>query len=139
MALNDANDFLTSSGGPLIKLNELAVGEIIKAKIIDGDKIQKTDVKTREPLTFADGQPKMQLVLTVQREGVDEEERIFMHYTAEKSLGAVLRDKQLKLEAGGTIVIKRLDDEPNKNKALDPKQHYQCDYAAPTVVAGGLI
>lgn len=133
MSLDQINNQLLSSGGPTIKLNALAVGEIVKATIVDAEYRPKTDVVTGEPLTFPDGRPKTQLVLNVQRDGVDEEERIFLHWTAEKSLADVLRRKGLKLERGGTVAIQRLDDKPAERKGMSPTQQYACDYAAPPI------
>jgi len=129
--LDDINDRLLSSGGPTIKLSDLAVGEVVKGRILGATYQQKTDFKTREPLFFKDGRPREQLVLTVRRDGVDEDERIFMHFTAELSLQKFLRDKGLRLDLGGVIAIQRIDDTPPKTRSEDPQKNFRSEYAPP--------
>ena len=122
MGLAEVNDELAKTGGPIIKL--AAPGEEVAFTVIDGEFRQKTDIKTQALLTFPDGRPKNQLVLTVQRDGVTEEERVFMHWAAEKSLKVWLAAKKEKLGPGSRIVLRREADTPPKVRGEDPAQNY---------------
>lgn len=126
MAFNDINDQLVRSGGPTIKIEQ--PGGYVDVEVIDAEYRQKTDIKDGTPKTFPDGKPKLQLVLTVMRDGADEEERIFMHWTAEKALGKWLREKGEKLERGSRLRIKRLDDVPPKTRGESPQQTYDVQH-----------
>jgi len=60
----ETNDFLMQQGGksfPFEKLNDVVIGEVISAETR-----QQTDVDTGEKLTWTDGSPRMQLVITLQ-------------------------------------------------------------------------
>lgn len=60
---NDINSFLFSTGSAFSFEN---VGDIVEGEILNAEMRQQTDVQTGEPLTFADGKPRMQLVITLQ-------------------------------------------------------------------------
>jgi hypothetical protein len=60
----DANDLLMQQGGkafPFENLHDTVIGEIISAEVR-----QQTDVDTGEKLTWTDGSPRNQLVITLQ-------------------------------------------------------------------------
>lgn len=60
----DANELLMQQGGkafPFEKLNDVVIGEVISAEVR-----QQTDVDTGEKLTWTDGSPRLQLVITLQ-------------------------------------------------------------------------
>lgn len=62
--MKETNDFLMAQGGkafPFEKLNDVVIGEVISAEVR-----QQTDVETGEKLTWTDGSPRMQLVITLQ-------------------------------------------------------------------------
>jgi hypothetical protein len=59
-----ANDFLMQTGGksfPFEKLSDVVIGEVISAQVA-----QQTDLDTQEKLSWPDGSPRMQLVITLQ-------------------------------------------------------------------------
>ena len=59
-----ANDFLMQAGGksfPFEKLNDVVIGDVISAEVR-----QQTDLDTNELLTWPDGSPRNQLVITLQ-------------------------------------------------------------------------
>jgi hypothetical protein len=60
----DANDLLMQQGGksfPFEKINDTVIGDVISAEVR-----QQTDVDTGEKLTWTDGSPRNQLVITLQ-------------------------------------------------------------------------
>jgi len=62
----DPNAFLMQEGGksfPFEKIDDVVVGTVISAVVA-----QQTDVETNTPLTWADGSPRNQLVITLQTE-----------------------------------------------------------------------
>lgn len=133
MSLDDINDSLLS-GGPIIKLE---VGETVTAVIVGAEKRPKTDMATGEVLRWDDGRVKEQLVLTVRRDGADEDERIFLKPTAEKALSRWLKDHNQRLAIGGRIGLRRLDDIAPSKRGWAPAQDYAVEYAPPVAQPSG--
>jgi hypothetical protein len=60
----EANDFLMQTGGksfPFEKIGDVVIGEVVSAQVA-----QQTDLDTKEKLSWPDGTPRMQLVITLQ-------------------------------------------------------------------------
>jgi hypothetical protein len=134
MNLDDINSRLTATGGPAVKLN---VGDEIAATLVAAEYRPKTDFTTGEVQTWADGRTKEQLVLTVRRDGADEDERIFCKPTAEKALGKALKDGGHKLAVGGRIRMRRLPDIPATQRGMAPAQDYAVKWEAPVAQPAG--
>lgn len=61
---NDINDFLFSSGAKAFPFENLDDG--VEGEILSCDLRQQTSIDDGTPLTFADGRPRMQLVIQLQ-------------------------------------------------------------------------
>jgi len=60
----EANDLLMQAGGksfPFEKINDTVIGDVVSVEVR-----QQTDVETGEKLTWTDGSPRNQLVITLQ-------------------------------------------------------------------------
>ena len=59
---NELDDFLFGGGGKAAKFE--AVGDTVEGTIVEAKVTQQTDMESNEPLTWADGSPRMQLVVS---------------------------------------------------------------------------
>src|SRR5580765_4582767 len=62
--MSNVDDFLFASGGKAAKFEQ--IGDTVEGEITDAVVSQQTHMETNEPLTWADGSPRMQLVITLQ-------------------------------------------------------------------------
>src|SRR5215467_15542745 len=62
--MSDVNDFLFGGTGKAAKLEEM--GDSVSGVITHCEVSQQTSMDTNEPLTWADGSPRKQLVITLQ-------------------------------------------------------------------------
>ena len=68
----DINDFLNGGGGKAAKFEVL--GDKVTGKITEAKLSQQTSMEDNTPLTWSDGSPRMQLVITLQTEDREGEE-----------------------------------------------------------------
>lgn len=68
-ATSDAMDFLMSSGAPPAKFVE--IGDICDGTVVAMEKKQQTEVKTGALLTWKNGDPRYQVIFTVQTDQSD--------------------------------------------------------------------
>lgn len=137
----DANDFLTSGGSkvPSISFKDAAVGTAYKGTVVDFDVSQQRDFDTDEPAVWPDGNPKMQLVVTLQTElsdGADDDglRRIYAPKSnAPGSMFAAIREAVStagsKLAKGATLVVQFSGTEPASNPKFNDRKLYTAAYA----------
>lgn len=118
----------TASTGKSITME---IGEVVKGELLDAQHYQQADITTGEPLTWTNGQAKMQLVLTLQLPGEEEPSRFYCKPSAEKSLAEFLQKKELQLEVGGLVAIRREPDGVTKTRGHNPPKIYTVEYGAP--------
>jgi hypothetical protein len=102
---------------------------------------QQTSIETGEPLTFANGDPRMQIVVnlaTAEREGPEDDGERALYVKA--GMLTAVRDAVRKtgakgLEVGGTLTITYVGDGEKKNKAFSAPKIYTAAYVAPTAQA----
>lgn len=124
-----ANDLLMGGGGPAAFKFEV-IGATAKGVITDLNKTQVTDIKTREPRFYSDGNPIMQLVITLRQDN-DEETRVFCKPAAKEAIRKAVQSVEASgLEVGGKLAVKYSDDEPSK-PGLDPKKLFTAQYQPP--------
>lgn len=71
---NEASDFLFGGGGNAAKFE--TIGDTVEGEITDVKLSQQTSLEDNTPLTWADGSPRMQLVITLatnERSGDDDD------------------------------------------------------------------
>lgn len=146
----DPNDFLMSGGGgvPAFSFGGLGAppGAGITGKITDLQTSQQTDFDTREPLTWPNGDPKMQLEITLQTtlqdstiEDDDGRRRVFIKGKGmtEATRDAVLAVGAKGLEIGGTFTITYTHETklPGTKKSY---REYKATYERPNASAAFL-
>ena len=68
--MSDVNDFLFGGGGKAAKFDNL--GDFVEGTITNVQMTQQTSMDDNVPLTWADGSPRMQLVITLQTDNEGE-------------------------------------------------------------------
>jgi len=124
-----AQALTTKSGGPIAKFPNL--GDTIKLKITGLEQTQQTDFITGEPITWADGKPKMQFVFTGIDQDTQEETRLFAKGYMLSAIKQALTDAGVNLEAGGILAVKYAADEPASKPGLNPAKKYVAQYQPP--------
>ena len=143
---NEATDFLMSSGSKAAKFNE--IGDTIEGQITDAVVSQQTDMESNQPLTWPDGSPRNQLVITLQtdlRDGDDDDglRRVFCKggkYEAAEGTGTSLKDAVAdavrkagarSLDVGGTLKVGFTGLGKKTNRGYSAPHLYRATYTAP--------
>ncbi|BAH52266.1 hypothetical protein [Rhodococcus opacus] len=101
---------------------------------------QQTDFDTDEPLTWKDGSPRMQMIVTVQTDlrdpanpDDDGQRRFYVRGKQQYALAAALKAVGAnKVEQGGELYFTFTGEEPNaKNPRLNPTKLYSAEYVKP--------
>ena len=137
-----ANDLLTRSGAPSAKFP--VIGTTCKGTVLGAEKTQQTDIDGNL-LTWDNGEPRWQVVITVQTddrdpdiEGDTGERRIFAKGQMLNAIKQALRDAKVTgLEVGGTIAVQYVADGERKPGKSAPKQYVAQYKPAPAVALGG--
>lgn len=150
---NAANDFLMMEGGksfPFEKVNDVVMGEVISAEVR-----QQTDLETGEKLTWPDGSPRNQLVITLQTSLKinDEDDGIRTIYAKggkfdiadgdgtsmkEAIANAVRSGGGTGLNPGDHLAVGYTGNGVKKNRGFNPPKLYSASWkrATPASVAG---
>ncbi|WEW73713.1 hypothetical protein Nanz197_66 [Mycobacterium phage Nanz197] len=134
---NDSYDFLGGGGVPSGKFAN--VGDVVGGVIaIEPEQRQQTDYKTGDLLTWKDGSPRMQLVVTLQTdlrdpeiEDDDGKRRLFVKGEMRKAVQkAVIAAGARGLDVGGELNVTYTGDGDKKGN-LDPPKLYSATYKKP--------
>lgn len=127
------NDLLNgSSGPPAFKFAN--IGDTARGVITRTEVAQVRDFKTNQPRVYPDGNPIMQIVITIRPDGSDEETRIFCKQAAKEAIrDAVAAAGATGLEIGGRIAVQYSGDEPPEQPGLTAKKQFVAQYQAPVV------
>jgi hypothetical protein len=145
---DDATDFLL--GGEKIRSAKFErAGDTIKGTIVDAQVRQQTDISTGEMLTWDDGKPKNQLVITLQTDlrepagqGEDPDDgrrRLYVKGSTKsesKSMTVAVRDalraaKAQRLEVGATLAVRYTGDGVATTRGFTPPKQYAAKYEPP--------
>jgi hypothetical protein len=120
-------------------------GDMVSGRVVDSRIAQQLDIKTMEPLAWSNGDPKLQLVVTLQtalrEDGEDDGLRNLYVKGAQKpgsrSLHAAVADAvrasgAKELEKGGTLTVRYEADEPNAAPGLSDRKLYGATFQRPT-------
>lgn len=137
------NDILMGGGGPpSIFSKESKIGDVAKGTITKLDTQQVRDFVTQEPKTYPDGNPIMQIVITLRQEH-GEEGRLFCKPAMKEAIrNAVLAAGAEGLEVGGRLAVQYSGDEAPEKAGLNPKKLYTAQYEPPkpaSISAGDLL
>lgn len=138
----DPNQFLMGGGIPSAKFD--SVGVSVGGTITDIAASQQTDFTTGEPKTWPNGEPMMQVVVSVATEirdpQITDDDGVRKIYVKGKSLTAAVRDAVRRagakgLENGGTLTVTYTGDGPQERRGINPPKLYAASYTKPTAVA----
>lgn len=131
---NEVNNFLMGGGIPAAKF--VNVGDQIVGFVGDQEMRQQTDYKSKEPMVWPDGNPRMQLVLTlVTEDRVDNDDdglrKVYVKNQMAQALGFAIREAGGKrLEDGGKVLIK-YESNGEASPGLSAPKVYKVRYQLP--------
>lgn len=132
MTSYDPNDFLRS-GAKAAKFP--TVGTTVKGVVTRLEVTQQIDYDTQKPMTYDDGNPAMQLEITLQTDereddGDNGERRLFVKGALKYAVSQAVRQSGSKLEEGGTLAVRYSGDKPNQNPRFSAIKQYEAVYKA---------
>jgi hypothetical protein len=128
----EIDDLFSGGGAPVAKFP--TIGTTHLGTITHLEARQQRDFDKGEPLTWDDGSPRMELVITLDNAG--ESTRLFVKGAMLSALrDEIRRTGQKKPEVGGKLAVKYSHDGENKNPKLNPPKMYQVAYEPPTAAA----
>ena len=132
----DPNDFLMGAGGKSAefkKHDDQCWGTIVRYAMR-----QQTSFESGEPLVWDDGEPRMQMVLTVQTDEQDDDEddglrKLYVKGQMQQALaGAVLKAGATGVTEGGRVLVRYISDAEPKRQGMSGAKQYFAKYEAPT-------
>lgn len=142
---NEVADFLNGGGGAKsAKFSE--VGTIAKGEVTAVEISQQRSVEDGSLLEWKDGNPRMQLVVTVQTDESDSPEDDGLRRLFAKKPGnmlsaisdAVKLAEQSAVEVGGTLAVQYIGDGEKTNPAYNAPKLFKAQYKAPAKVAAAV-
>lgn len=149
MTIPSPDDLMKSStGAPSFKFERH--GDLVKGKVVDVASGQQFDMKTNAPLFWDDGNPRTQLIITLQTdlrdaqiEDDDGQRRIFAKKPSQ--MLRAINDAFQKAggrtitERGATLAVKYVSDEPSSRPGLSPAKVYVAQYLPAPAGADDLL
>jgi hypothetical protein len=142
-ALNydELDDLFTGGGAPAASF--AAIGDSISGTIVNAEARQQTDFDSGEPLTWDNGDPRMEVVLTLSTklrdpeiEDDEGERRLFCRGQMLTAMrGAVKKAKDKKPRIGGRITVTYSEDGEQKKKGFNKPKLFTVVYEPPNDVA----
>ncbi|QJD50470.1 hypothetical protein SEA_CHRIS_68 [Mycobacterium phage Chris] len=138
---NDSYGFLGGGGPASAKFK--THGDVVAGVIaVEPESRQQTDLDTNEPLTWKDGSPRMQLVVTLQTDLTDPDvedddgmRRLFVKGEMRKAVQkAVIAAGAKGLDVGGELALTYIGDGEKKGHLTPPKL-YRATYKKPAAGA----
>lgn len=134
---DDVNDFLLSGGVPSAKFP--TIGTTVKGTVVSSTVAQQTDYTSGKPKFYDDGNPMMQVVVTLQTaerdpavENDDGLRKVYVRGQMTKAVSDALRTAGAKLANGGTLAVQYTGDKPAEKAGLNPAKQYRAQYQPPT-------
>lgn len=128
----DADELLMGGGGaPTASFKEL--GRMVKGTVVDKASSQQRDITTGVPKVYENGDPMMQIVITLQTderdpaiEGDEGLRRVFAKSGMIPAIREAVKAAGMeRLEIGCSLAIKYESDGEAKNKAFNPPKIYK--------------
>lgn len=132
------NDLIMGRGGRSAAFGK--IGDFVAGEIVRSDEMQQRDIKTGEPLTWDDGQPKKSVVIAIQTDEHDDDEddgirNVYVKVPSQmlSALRIALRSARAKgIENGGVIRITYISDRPSEKRGMSAQKIYEVGYEPPT-------
>jgi len=130
---DDALDYLSRSGAPAFKFEK--IGDTFAGKVVAAEKRQQTEFGTGTPKFYDNGDPMWEVVITLDT-GVDDGngetcKRLFARGALLKAVREALRDAGAKLEVGGELRGKYVEDGEPPKKGFNAPKLYKAKYTPP--------
>ncbi|GMA22260.1 hypothetical protein GCM10025864_44860 [Luteimicrobium album] len=145
--MTDTNDFLMGSGSKSAFGRDDAVGYTVTGKVQSVEVRQQTDLDGNL-LTWDNGDPRMQLVVTLAtdlRDDPEDDGVRAVYVKGSKAPGsksvhdavraAVQKSGAKGLEVGGTLTVSFVGTEPSKTRGYSDRKLWEAQYAAPDKAA----
>lgn len=134
----DTSGFLMGGGVPSAKFE--AAGDSVEGYIVTKRMTQQTDFKTGEPLTFQNGDKRMQLVLTLATEERDDEiedddgsRRVYVKFKLRDAVAKACKAIGVKdVEVGGYYRQTLTGTEKPRKRGEQGAKLWEVEYTAPT-------
>jgi hypothetical protein len=140
----DPNDFLNQGGVPSARFTR--PGEWAEGEVRSTEVVQQRDYDTGVPLTWDDGNPKLQLVVTVataERDPkVPDDDGLRKLYAKGNMLMAIrqaVRRSNAELRPGGWLKVTYTGDGESKKRGMNPPKLYTAEYRPGPVAVDALI
>lgn len=150
--MTDLDSFVTAGGVPAAKFP--SIGTVVRGVVLAQEVSQVRDFETQQPATWPDGNPKMQLVVTVQTDerdpdidGDDGRRRVFapkpsgmLTAIADALTKSGTKPSQM---AGGTLAVKFESEKPHEKRGYNAIKQYRAQFqpgaasAADDLLGGG--
>lgn len=117
-------------------------GDKVVGTILDMQVKQQTDIKTGELATWPDGNPKMQLVVTIQTDARDDEDddgqrTVYVKGQMQRAVQDAVRKAGARgLAEGGRLGVKFVSTAAPAQKGFNGAKQYAAQYEAPVVQVG---
>lgn len=147
--MSDVDDFLYGGGGKAAKFEE--IGDKVSGFVLDAKVTQQTSMEDNQPLTWSDGSPRNQLVVTLQtdeRGGEDDDgqRRIYAkggRYEVASGTGSSMKDAiadalkkaNAKLSEGGKLTVAFTGMGKKTNRGFSAPKLYRALYEPAPKVA----
>lgn len=134
MTIDPSAQALLAGGGAYLDFKEL--GTIRQGRIIGATSQQNTDLVTKLPKFYKNGNPEMVLVITVDTgqptaEMPDGVGRLFLNWRAVDAVRAACRVAGVEgIAVGGTLAVQYIADEPTGD-GLSPAKAFRAHYTPP--------
>lgn len=136
----DPNAFLMGSGGRSAKFEN--VGDTVVGYIQHTEVRQQTDIKTGAVKTWDNGDPMMQLVVTLETEARDDDDddgvrSIYVKGQMQKAVADAVRKAGARgLAIGGKLGVKWVSTAEPKQRGFNGAKQYTAKYEPPTQPVG---
>ena len=129
----DVNDFLSASGAPAAKFPE--IGDTVKGTVVASEVRQQTKLEDGTPLTWDDGRPRMQLVVTIDTGELGDadttERRLFAKGNMLTAIKQAVKEGGGLLLNGGELTVRYIGDGEQKTRGFNPPKLYKAKYTPP--------
>lgn len=137
MTADSLEGFLNATGSPAAKFP--TIGTLVKGTVTAAELTQQTDPADGKPKTWDNGEPRMQIVVTLatdERDAtIDDDDgtrRLFVKGQMLKTVREAVKAAGVKtIEAGGTLAVKYTGDGEKTNPAYTAPKLYVAQYKAP--------
>lgn len=152
MTADQASDFLLGGGGKSVAFDN--VGDSVTGTIESTEVRQQTDIQHGTPLTWDNGDPKMQLVVTLQTalrdpaiDNDDGKRNVYIkgskkagtRSTHDAVASAVRAAGADGLKVGGTLTLQYVASEPSATRGFSDRKLWAAQYVPPSDQSGGFL